>query len=377
MPAYLSSPHPHPTRLHLRLPDPSEGFGLLYTSGTTGTPKAARHTHQTFWNWNQALIHSLAWTSATRLLNPYPLFHMGGTAFTLAALEAGGTAILASPFNPDTFCRSIVRFSPTDTILVPTMLHALLQQPAELSRALGHIPQITLTSAPVFSQPFREARSRWPTARWHILYSATEALFSIWRSQDPYRPGCVGRPAWHMTLRIGHPRQPEMPPGAVGTIWARGASVFAGYYRAPHQFHAFDHGWFTCGDLGYRDEQGLVYLVDRQADVIISGGEKIYSVEVEDVLARHPAVREVAVVGVPDAYWGEQVHAVVVPRDPALNAPDLLAWARHSLADYQLPKSFSIVTALPKSATGKILKRQLREQVSQASDTANSPGRSP
>lgn len=344
---------------------PHDPVALLYTSGTTGIPKGALHTHQTLLGWNHSLIASLGWQWSDRILNPYPLFHMGGTAFTIAGLQAGATVFLSGPFDPVAFCQAVDSHAITSTIVVPTMLNAIVQlSPKRLHQFdWSHLTRLATTSAPLMTETYDLTRKNWPHLELFTLYSATEAFFSVLLPKDQERHRrSVGRPAFGMDLRIMDDDGRILAPGEVGSIYGRGMSLFAGYYQSADQFGAFRDGWFTCHDVGYQDADGYLYIIDRKSDLINSGGEKIASVEIEDILQRHPAIREVAVVGMADPYWGERVHAVVslVPGVP-VTADDLIAFAARYLPRYKVPKTFAFVSELPKSATGKILKRRLRE----------------
>ena len=340
----------------------SDDAGILYTSGTTGIPKGARHTHGSLWGWNYSLLTSVGMRRDDCLINPYPLFHMGGVGFTLAAIQAGASVVLITPFDAAQFVESVTGYSGTITLMVPTMVQSVLDLPQAKREAFnqGHLRQLITTSAPLLTETRREMSRAWPALKISVLYSATEAIFSLLREERREAALCVGKPAFGMELAVFQGSAP-CPPGSAGTIYGRGVSVFAGYHRAPDQFQAYHDEWFTCGDVGYLDADGYLYLIDREKDLINSGGEKLSSLEIENVLREHPWVKEVGVVGVPDRYWGERVHAVVVAHDLRLTGDILLAFAAERLPRYKLPKSLALVAELPKTDTGKILKRALRE----------------
>lgn len=340
----------------------SQRVGILYTSGTTGVPKGAWHTHQTLWGWNYSLIQSLGMQRDDRLLNPYPLFHMGGIGFTLAAIQAGASVVLETPFKATHFAESAVRYGGTVTLMVPTMVQALLELPEPFWSRMrsGPLRHLVTTSAPLMTQTGEDMRQAWPGLGLSVLYSATEAIYSLLRYDNPPGNLCVGRPAFGVELNVLDAQKNRCPAGTLGTIYVRGLSVFEGYHRAPDQFQAWHEEWFTCNDVGYLDANGYLYLIDREKDLINSGGEKISSLEIENVLRSHPDIREVGVVGIPDRYWGERIQAAVVLRDSALTEAQLLQFARERLPRYKVPKSFVFVAELPKTDTGKILKRALR-----------------
>ena len=336
--------------------------GVLYTSGTTGVPKGARHTHGSLWGWNYSLLASAGMHRDDCLINPYPLFHMGGVGFTLAAIQAGATVVLITPFDAAQFADSVTGYGGTITLMVPTMVQSVLDLPQARREAFdqGNLRQLITTSAPLLTETRRDMSRAWPALKISVLYSATEAVFSLLRDERPEASLCVGKPAFGMELTVLQ-GSAACPPGSAGTIYGRGISVFAGYHRAPDQFSAHPDDWFTCGDVGYLDPDGYLYLIDREKDLINSGGEKLSSLEIENVLREHPWVKEVGVVGIPDRYWGERVHAVVVAHDGRLTREILLAFAAERLPRYKLPKSLALVSELPKTDTGKILKRALRE----------------
>lgn len=335
--------------------------GLLYTSGTTGLPKGAWHTHQTLWGWNYSLLQSLGMHRKDRLINPYPLFHMGGIGFTLAAIQAGATVVLETPFNARHFAESVLRFNGTRTFMVPTMVQALLDLPAQAWSTLrdSSLRNLVSTSAPLMTETGRDLRRAWPNLVTSVLYSATEAIYSLLNHAQQDKDLCVGRPAFGSEIRILDTDGQQCSQGTLGTIYVRGFSVMAGYHRAPGQFGAWHKDWFTSNDVGYLDTDGYLYLADRAKDLINSGGEKISSLEIENVLRAHPGVKEVGVVGVPDRYWGEYVHAAVVRRDPSVTHEQLLAFAEQRLPRFKIPKSLTFMKELPKTDTGKILKRAL------------------
>lgn len=337
--------------------------GILYTSGTTGVPKGAWHTHESLWGWNHCLLQSLGMHQDDCLINPYPLFHMGGIGFTLASLQAGSTVVLETPFDAEHFTSSITRFHATIALMVPTMVQALLDLGPHwhLQIAKSPLRQLVTTSAPLMTETRHAIEKTWPNLMVSVLYSATEAIFTVLRHEKSDAHLCVGRVAFGTELLILGSDQTPCAVGQPGTIYARGLSVFAGYHRSPDQFGSWYANWFTCKDIGYQDRDGYLYLVDREKDLINSGGEKISSLEIENILRLHPGVKEAAVVGIPDRYWGERIHAVVVRRSEDISEHQLLTFARQHLTAFKVPKSVTFTDNLPKTDTGKILKRALRD----------------
>jgi long-chain acyl-CoA synthetase len=199
----------------------------------------------------------------------------------------------------------------------------------------------------------------------HSTYSATEAYFTNLRPEGQGKKvRCVGPAVFGNELKLMDKEGKEVPQGEVGIVYVQGISVFKGYYKnAEADAKSFRGNWFTCEDMGYLDEEGYLHLVDRAKDMIISGGENVASVEIENMLLEHPAIFECAVVGVPDDKWGERIHAVVsLHPDQKVSPEEIMDWCKGKIAGYKRPRSVDIITELPKSPVGKILKRELRDQ---------------
>jgi long-chain acyl-CoA synthetase len=341
---------------------------LFYTSGTTGAAKGAMHTHRTL---VASALHFMAtwpFDRQTRWLVASPMFHTGGIIGTLATVWVGGTHVIMPRFDPDLALDLIEREAVTHTLLVPTMLaaaaHAQLTRPRDVStlRYLSH------GASPISAETLRKARRAFPGAELLHVYGTTEAtpITTLLPHEelilDTPRVRSCGQPATGVEVRITDSAQAEVKPGTVGDILVRSASVMAGYWQKPEATAEVMRGdWYLTGDLGYRDDEGYLYLVDRAKDMIVSGGENIYSTEVEDALASHPGVEEVAVFGVPDPRWGESVYAVVSVRQP-VTADELVDHCRRRIAGFKVPRQVELRSEpLPKSAAGKILKRELRE----------------
>jgi long-chain acyl-CoA synthetase len=342
---------------------------LFYTSGTTGAAKGAMHTHRTL---VASALHFMAtwpFDRQTRWLIASPMFHTGGIIGTLATVWAGGTHVIMPRFDADLAVELIEREAVTHTLLVPTMLAAAADAQLARPRDVSSLRYLSHGASPISAETLRRARSAFPQAELLHVYGTTEAtpITTLLPHEelilDTPRVRSCGQPATGVEVRIvDNQSQAEVRPGAVGDILVRSASVMAGYWQKPEATaEVMREGWYLTGDLGYRDDEGYLYLVDRAKDMIVSGGENIYSTEVEDALASHPAVEEVAVFGVPDARWGESVYAVVHPRQP-VSAEELVAHCRERIADFKAPKHVELRTEpLPKSAAGKILKRELRD----------------
>ena len=356
----LSSPYRPPFPIRSKSGDKA---ALIYTSGTTDSPKGVWHTHQTLWEWNFTLLVSLGIDQDDCLINPYPLFHMGGVGFSLATIQAGATLLLETPFEAEHFVDSVKRYGATITLMVPTMVQSLLDlnavKPVELQNS--SLRELITTSAPLMTSTRHEMEKTWPNLSLSVLYSATEAIFSLLRREKPKAGLCVGRPVWGTEITILDQNKKAVPPGQAGTIYVQGYGVFPGYHLSPDQFGSWHQNWFTCHDIGYQDNEGYLYLVDREKDLINSGGEKISSLEIENVLRSHPDIREAAVIGVPDRYWGESIHALVVRINRSLSAEEVRQFARNLLPPFKVPKSITFIQELPKTGTGKLKKSALRQ----------------
>ncbi len=341
---------------------------LFYTSGTTGAAKGAMHTHRTLVSSALHFMATWPFDRQTRWLVASPMFHTGGIIGTLATVWAGGAHIIMPRFDPDLAVDLIEREAVTHTLLVPTMLAAAAGAQLTRPRDVSSLRYLSHGASPISAETLRKARRAFPRAELLHVYGTTEAtpittlLPHEERILDTPRVRSCGQPATGVEVRVVDVEGQDVPPGTVGDILVRSASVMAGYWQKPEATAAVMRGdWYLTGDLGYRDDESYLYLVDRAKDMIVSGGENIYSTEVEDALASHPAVEEVAVFGVPDPHWGESVYAMVSVRQP-VTAEELVAQCRQRIAGFKVPRCIEVRTEpLPKSAAGKILKRDLRE----------------
>jgi long-chain acyl-CoA synthetase len=341
---------------------------LFYTSGTTGAAKGAMHTHRSLVS--SALHFMAAWPfdRQTRWLVASPMFHTGGIIATLATVWAGGTQVIMPRFDPDLAVDLIEREAVTHTLLVPTMLAAAAGAQLARPRDVSSLRYLSHGASPVSAETLRRTRQAFPGAELLHVYGTTEStpITTLLPHEErildtPLIRSC-GQPAVGVELRVVDDAMADLPPGAVGQIAIRSPSVMAGYWRkAAATAEVMRGDWYLTGDLGYRDEYSYIYLVDRAKDMIVSGGENIYSTEVEDALTGHPGVEEAAVFGVPNPQWGESVYAVVFSR-PDVTADELVAHCRERIAGFKVPRCIELRTEpLPKSAAGKILKRELRE----------------
>jgi len=350
-----------------------EPLCIIYTSGTTGRPKGVVQSHRAQAALSEILSSELALGGDTRLLAIAPLFHIGARSLSAGAQWRGGAVVLHRGFDADAVLRCIEAERITAIHLVPTMVQALLDAPGFGSHDLSSLRMLMYAAAPMPLPLLRRALAAFGP----ILvngYGQTEinlpTLLHAWQHQPDgsaeqrRRLASVGQPHPRCELRIVADDGRACAVAEPGEVLARSDTAMSGYWNNPEaSAQTLRDGWVHTGDIGYLDDEGYLFLVDRKKDMIISGGENIYSREVEQALLEHPAVQDVAVIGVPDAYWGEAVQAVVVPAAGAtVDEATLIAHARGLIAGYKCPKSVAFVEALPLLATGKVSKRELRAQ---------------
>jgi acyl-CoA synthetase (AMP-forming)/AMP-acid ligase II len=336
------------------------------TSGTTGLPKGAMLTGWNVLNVGFCLAMEMPEIrEGGRHLVCLPLFHIGGAGWAIWAMQAGSTAIIVRETVPEQLLKTMVEQKVETALLAPTLMLFLCELPGARTAdsALRHI---TYGTAPVSPDLLRRSIETFK-CRFSQLYGLTETTGPITALPHEHHDGermlSCGRPMFGGHVRIIDAEGKDLPPRQVGEILYRGESLMAGYWqREKETAHAIRNGWLHTGDAGYLDEEGFIFLKDRVKDMIVSGGENVYPAEVEAVLMGHPHVLECAVIGVPDATWGETVKAVVVRRKGTdLSETALIEWSREKLAGFKRPRSVDFTEALPRNASGKLLKRTLRE----------------
>jgi long-chain acyl-CoA synthetase len=343
----------------------------MYTSGTTGVPKGVLSTHRNlaaaaetspYWNFDADSVS----------LTPLPTFHIGGIGWTYLGLWNGATTVLVGQFDAAAVLDQLEQLQVTNAVLVPTMLQLMTEVPGAAERDYSALRSIAYGASPI-TTPVLKAALRTFRCSLYGIYGLTESTGGVVQldpeDHDPDGPRehllrSAGRPFPWVELQIADPATgATLGPGEIGEVLLRAPNVMAGYYNRPEETAAAltDDGWLRTGDGGFVDAEGYLFLTDRIKDMIVSGGENVYPVEVEEALSQHPDVAEVAVIGVTDERWGETVKALVVPRAGAApTEEELVAFARDRLAGYKLPRSVELVADLPRTPTGKVLKRELR-----------------
>jgi acyl-CoA synthetase (AMP-forming)/AMP-acid ligase II len=339
---------------------------LMYTSGTTSRPKGVKISHGNFVWKNLGHIVEFGLTSADVTLVCGPLYHVGGLDLPgLGTLHAGGALTLLRKFDAREVVETIERERPSNIWLAPSMMNAILQLPDLAERDLSSIRFIIGGGEKMPVPLVERILKAFPEAWFADAYGLTETVSGDTFNDAAHmlaKVGSVGRPVVHLEIRIVDEHGSPLEPGDLGEIALRGPKVFSGYWRDEEATaKALRDGWFHTGDIGRIDDDGYVYVEDRKKDMIVSGGENIATPEVERVLYEHPDVVEAAVIGIPHPRWGEVPKAFVVLREGAeLDADALHAFCRERLAKFKVPAELEFLKGLPRTPSGKVLKRVLR-----------------
>lgn len=342
--------------------------GIVFTSGTTGFPKGARLTFGNHFYSAAASAYRLGSLPTDHWLLAMPLYHVGGMAIVLRCCLYGTAVVLHRKFDPASIAETLRTEVISLISVVPTMLHRLVENYVD-SLTLPHLRCILVGGAALSPQLAELGVARGlPIATTYGLTEAASQVATATLDETARKPGSVGKPLLFTTVRIADAAGQSLPPGAIGEVVVSGPTVMAGYYRQPEATKkALRNGELFTGDLGYLDGEGDLWLVQRRADLIVSGGENVYPAEVEGVLHQHPAVAEVCVIGLPDAEWGQRVAAAVVLKPAAeVTAAELLAFARQQLAGYKQPRRIHFAETLPLTASGKIRREAVRALFSEA-----------
>ena len=341
---------------------------IMYTSGTTGRPKGAMLTHANLWWNNTNNLHSMDVLEDDVSLVMAPLFHIGGlNVTTLTALQKGGEIVLHRSFDPGAFLADVPRYGVTTAFGVPAMFLFISQHPDFASADLTSMRMAICGGAPVPEPLIKLYNGRGiPINQGYGLTETSPSLTFLSSEHGMAKIGSAGQaPLFTEIQLLGPAGNVITEPLAKGEVCARGPNIMKGYWNKPEATRAAidAEGWFHTGDVGYLDEDGFLFIADRVKDMLITGGENVYPAEVESVLYDHPAVAEVAVIGLPDERWGEAVVAIVAVRPgESLTLGDLRGFARDRLASYKLPSRLELVEALPRNPAGKVLKFELRNR---------------
>lgn len=347
--------------------------GIFYTGGTTGRSKGVMLSHGNLMANAMNAIGEGLFPNSSVYLHAAPMFHLANGAAMYSLLLNGGSNVIIQGFTPEGVMAAFQNEQVTDVLLVPTMIQMLVDHPALGSYDLSAVKNIIYGASPISEAVLGRAIAALPNVQFTQAYGMTElspiATILHWHehigdSRAKGRHRGAGRATLGCEVRIVDADDKPLPVGAVGEIAVRGDNVMMGYWERPEETSkAVIDGWMHTGDGGYMDEDGFIYVVDRVKDMIISGGENVYSVEVENAIAQHPAVAQCAVIGIPSEQWGEQVHAVVVTKNGAkVSAGELIEFSKTLIAGYKCPRSVDISeNPLPLSGAGKVLKRELRK----------------
>jgi acyl-CoA synthetase (AMP-forming)/AMP-acid ligase II len=348
--------------------DPEAILALIYTSGTTGRPKGVMVSHANVMADMHNFNYWVRYREAGVYLHAAPIFHIADFPAMFAAPTFGACQVTIPKFSPQTFCETVARERVTHTVLVPTMINLLTQFKDLNSFDLSSLEVLAYGGSPMAPELIRHIRQLLPNLKLVQVYGLSETGFLTGLQDQEHTDDKLlscGRPCPGVDVQVVNESGEQIADGDHGELVVRGANVMRGYWNNPEETSlAFRNGLFRTGDIGSQNSDGYCYILDRLKDMIVTGGENVYSGEVEAVIYQHPSVLENAVFGVPDPQWGEIVMACVVLKPgTTLSADELIAYCRHTLANYKVPRLIEFLeTELPKSGSGKILKRVLRER---------------
>lgn len=353
--------------------EPDDLIAIMYTGGTTGLSKGVMHTHKSYLSivYSQFVENDVGEDEVVLISAPLP----HATGFNLLpALMKGGRIVVTSGFDPEKFFKLVQEEKVTWTFMVPTMIYTLLDHPKRREYDLSSLKTILFGAAPIFPRRYEEAiKEMGPIFMqgWAQMEIATQGTIfpkkkvaDAIKNQQKEKLKSCGLPVIITQLRIVDENNKDMGTGAVGELIVKGPHMMKGYWRKEEETkRTIVDGWIRTGDLGYMDDDGFIYLVDRKKDMIITGGMNVFSVEVESVLSQHPAVAETIVVGIPDEKWGEMVLGIVVKAPgKEISESELLAYCRDKLAAYQRPKRIEFYDSLPRTVYGKLDKKAVKKK---------------
>jgi fatty-acyl-CoA synthase/long-chain acyl-CoA synthetase len=349
---------------------------MIYTSGTTGRPKGAVRKALYDPSVLMAFVGLIGYVPDDVYVTTGPLYHSGPGGFATVAHSLGNTIVLQRKFDPEDWLRLVERYRVTTTFTAPTPIRMVCSLPADVKARYDRssVRRLIANAAPWTLNLKKMYLADFPSDSLWEVYGSTELGVDTVLGPDDHlrKPGSCGKPAPGIEIRLFDEQGEEVTePYRTGELYVRAATNFSGYYKAEEKYRAATRGDFqTVGDIAYFDDDGYYYIADRKNDMIITGGMNVYPAEVEAALDASPDVYEAAVFGVPDEEWGETVHATIVPARPGVDTDAIKSFARQHLAGYKIPRSVSFVDELPKTGSGKVLKRQLRDALKPRSDEA-------
>lgn len=346
----------------------SDAACIMYTAGTTGKPKGVIHSHRSCIWAAAAAAGEVDLAPDYRVALVFPLFHVAAFALLVTNLYLGCSTVSMAKFDPASLMETVQRERINRLVFPPTVWNFILQLPDLDRYDTSSVRSLGSGAEPMPTHTKRRLMEVFPNAKLGETYGMTEtmAVISTLKPADALsKTDSVGKPFHSVEARIVDELGRDLPAGQIGEILVRGPNVTSGYYQNPVATQeAFTDGWLHTGDLGEMDQDGFLYIRDRKKDMIISGGENIYPREIEEVLATHPKVQEVAVVGAPDPIWGQRVHAAVALKPGVLcTQEEIILHCKDKLAGFKKPRSVTFVAALPRSPAGKVLKRVLRDNL--------------
>ncbi len=346
--------------------------GIFYTGGTTGFPKGVMLTHTNLWTSAVSLVMSLPMDQESRLLHVAPMFHLADTAVTMAGILAGGTHVFIPMFVPAATVQALSQSQITHVVMVPVMIQMVINDPSMKDADMSQLKYVLYGGAPISEAVLTQAMEAFPNTQFSQGYGQTE-LAPLATMLGPEYHTTSGPKAGKLKsagialpcteVRIVGEDDQECQRGDIGEIIVRGPNAMTGYWNKPEETaRSLRNGWVYTGDAGYMDDEGFVFLVDRVKDMIVSGGENVYSAEVENAVMNHPAVEQVVVIGIPSEEWGEQVHAEIILKEgQTADEADIIAKTKEFIANYKCPRSIKFRTEpFPLSGAGKLLKRDVR-----------------
>ena len=346
--------------------------GIYYTGGTTGFPKGVMLSHRSLYVSNLSSCREFCMPDGARYLHAAPMFHLADGAASLAVTFAGGTHIMIPSFTPEGALEAIQEHKPTNVLLVPTMIQMLIQHPDFEKYDTSSLTTIMYGASAISEAMLVEAMTKLPHTKFVQAYGQTELSpvatilppeYHVTEGPNAGKLRSAGKAVGTCELKIVDEDGNDVPTGTVGHVTVKGPITMLGYWNKPEQTaEALQDGWVYTGDGGYLDEDGFLFIADRMKDMIVSGGENVYSAEVEQAVTKHPAVAECATIGIPHEKWGESVHSIVILK-PGETATEegIIKHCHDLIAGYKCPRSIEFRTEpMPLSAAGKVLKKDLR-----------------